>query len=300
MSEPHESTVTVAERWTYDWGARKKPAIHPLRAPSGAVLTTMTPADHPWHRGLWLTIKDVNGENFWEERPPYGVLRHTGSPSVEGPDERGRVTVAGTVRWTRPDRETTAVEEDRRLTHVPLGDDAYAIDVDITLIPAVDTIFDRTEFTTWGGYGGLALRGRPDWHDTRLLLGGADGRAGGPGGSDGDGQARVIGEPAPWCDLSGQVGDEGVASEQIAGIAWLDHPGNVRHPTPWYGSTRAATYGDEGWSNFLNAAFLFHEPLSVGAGEPLRLRYRVIVHDGMWDADRVDEAWDAYIAEADG
>ena len=28
---------------------------------------------------------------------------------------------------------------------------------------------------------------------------------------------------------------------------------------PWYGSTRADTYGD-GWANFVNAAFLWDEP----------------------------------------
>ena len=74
-----------------------------------------------------------------------------------------------------------------------------------------------------------------------------------------------------------------------AGIAMLDHPDNPRHPVPFYGSTRAATYG-EGWSNFLNAAFLFHEPLDVGA-EALRIRHRVVVHDGAWDPDRVEAAW---------
>lgn len=290
--EQTEGTITVADRWTYDWAARKKPALHPVRAPGGTVLSTMTPEDHPWHRGLWFTIKLLNDENFWEEVPPYGVLRHVEEPSVDGPDGDGRVTVAGTVRWTRPDRETTAVTEERRLTHVPLGEGAYAIDVDTTLVPAVDTTFDRTEFTTWGGYGGLALRGRPDWHDTRLLLGGS--------GGDAEGQARVIGEPGPWCDLSGPVGGEGPASEGIAGIAILDHPANVRHPTPWYGSTRAATYGDEGWSNFLNAAFLFHEPLTVRGGEPLRLRYRVVVHDGVWDRERVTDAWDRYASGDDG
>ena len=78
-----------------------------------------------------------------------------------------------------------------------------------------------------------------------------------------------------------------------AGIAMLDHPENPRHPVPFYGSTRAATYG-EGWSNFLNAAFLFHEPLDVGAGEPLRIRHRVVVHDGVWDAERVEAAWSGW------
>ena len=246
-------------RWTYNADHRKRPNVHPLSAPSGAVLTRDAPDDHPWHHALWFTIKFVNGENFWEEVPPYGVLRHV--------DE-------GTVHWIRPDRETVVLVDHRTLTEVDLGaDDAYALDWSITLEPQDDVVLDRTPFTTWGGYGGLSLRGRPDWTDTRLLL------------ADGSVQDRVLGTPSPWCDLSGQV------DGRPAGVLFLHGPGNPRHPVPWYGSTRAATYGDEGWSNFLNAAFLWDEPLSLRAGEALPLSFRVVVHDGVWDVDRCAAEW---------
>ena len=69
------------------------------------------------------------------------------------------------------------------------------------------------------------------------------------------------------------------------------------HGAAPYASTRAATYGDEGWSNFLNAAFLWDEPLSVPAHEPLSFRYRVVVHDGVWDASRCETEWSRF---ADG
>ena len=247
------------KRWSYNADHRKRPNVHPLAAPSGAVLTRDAPDDHPWHHALWFTIKFVNGENFWEEVPPYGVLRHV--------DE-------GTVHWIRPDRETVVLVDHRTITEVDLGaDDAYALDWSITLEPQADLVLDRTPFTTWGGYGGLSLRGRPDWTDTRLLL------------ADGSVHDRVLGTPSPWCDLSGQVdGTE-------AGVLFLHGPANPRHPVPWYGSTRAATYGDEGWSNFLNAAFLWEEPLSLRAGEALPLSFRVVVHDGVWDVDRCGAEW---------
>lgn len=275
--------IEVDGCWTYRWAARKRPFVHPVRTPSGIELTRDAPEDHPWHHALWFTIKFVNGENFWEEYDAYGVLRHQGPPDVvEGAD--GRVTLSGELRWIRPDRETVALTEQRRLAHVPLGaDDAYAIDFETTLTPATDVVFDRTPFTTWGGYGGLALRGRADWHDTRLLL------------SDGREVERVLGEPGEWCDLSGPVGDV----DRPAGMAFLDAPGNPRHPVPWYASTRAATYGDEGWSNFVNAAFLFHEELPLAAGEALSLRHRVVVHDGIWSAERVAGVYADYCRELD-
>ncbi|HUF33633.1 MAG TPA: PmoA family protein [Acidimicrobiales bacterium] len=252
----------TGQHWTYVGNHRKKPHVHPLATPSGKVLTRSEPEDHPWHRALWFTIKYVNEENFWEEAPPYGVLRHVD-------DE--------TIHWIRPDRETVGITETRRLTSTDLGDGAYALDWDTTLVPATDVVLDRTEFTTWGGYGGLSLRGRADWTDTRLLA------------DDGSTHERQIGVPGRWLDLTGTV--EG----GTAGVAFLDHPTNPRHPVPWYASTRAATYGDEGWANFVNAAFLFHEAMEVAGGEPLRFRYRVVVHDGDADAGAVERWWSAWV-----
>jgi hypothetical protein len=245
-------------RWIYNADHRRRPHVHPLASPSGAVLTRDAPDDHPWHHALWFTIKFVNGENFWEEVPPYGVLRHVDP---------------GTLHWIRPDRDTVAIVEQRSITEVDLGDDAYALDWSISLEPQADVVLDRTPFTTWGGYGGLSLRGRPDWTDTRLLL------------ADGSTHDRVLGRRSPWCDLSGRV-DGGQA-----GVLVLNGPENPRHPVPWYGSTRAATYGDEGWSNFLNAAFLWDEPLSVAAGSVLSLLFRVVVHDGVWARERCAAEW---------
>lgn len=252
----------MTELWTYNSDHRKRPNVHPLRAPSGAVLTRDAPEDHPWHHGLWFTIKYVNGENFWEEYDAYGVLRHV-SPT--------------TVHWIRPDRETVVLIDERTLTHVALEDDAYAIDWRVTLAPQVDVVLDRTEFTTWGGYGGLALRGRGDWADTRILV------------ADGTEHERVLGISSAWCDLSG------AADGGAAGVLVLDHPSNPRHPVPWYGSTRAATYGDEGWSNFLNAAFLWDAPLEVAAGDTLAFHYRVVVHDGVWSAERCGAEWEHWL-----
>jgi hypothetical protein len=236
--------------FTYNAAHRKRPSFHPVKTPSGAVLTRDAPDDHPWHHGLWFTIKFVNGENFWEEQPPYGVLRHTDDTTIE---------------WIRPDRETVVIDEDLRIDHETLADDAYLIDISIRITPRTDVVLDTTPFTTWGGYSGLALRGRGDWTDTRILL------------ADGTEHERVLGVPSRWCDLSGTVdGGEG-------GMLLVPHV-----ETPWYGSTRAATYGDEGWSNFLNAAFLWNGPVELSAGETMPFDYRVIVHDGVWSRERCE------------
>lgn len=240
-------------RWTYNAEHRRRPNVHPLSTPGGSVLTCDAPEDHPWHHALWFTIKYVNGDNFWEEYDDYGVLRHQDD---------------STIHWIKPDRETVVIVDRRTLTEVDLGEDAYALDWSIDLTPTEDVVLDRTPFTTWGGYGGLAFRGRPDLTDTRFLL------------DDGSVHDRMLGVESTWCDLSGHV-DGGTG-----GVLIVDHPGNPRSPVPWYGSVRNENYGDEGWSNFVNAAFLWDEPLQWSEGQPLSFRYRIVVHDGIWDVPR--------------
>jgi len=265
---------TARGRWAYDWSHRRHPMVHPLRSPAGDVLTVDGPADHPWHHALWFAIKFVNGENFWEEYDAYGVTRHVAPPEVTAS------SVTGRLEWIRPDRSTVVLRERRRLVHVPIDDDTYAIDWDIELVAAVDVLLDRTPFDHWGGYGGLTLRGRPDWHDTRLT------------GPDGDHGLRALGVRAPWCDLTGEVAETG----RSAGVLVLDHPDNPSYPTPWYATTRSSAYGDEGWSNFLCAAFLWDGPQTVGAGEALSVRHRVIVHDGTWLAARCQHEHERWVA----
>ncbi len=278
------------------WDA-PRPYVHPVTTPAGAVLSVEAPADHPWHHALWFTIKFVNEENFWEEYGEFGLLRTT---SV---DESDAGTTA-TLEWIAPDGESVRLTETRTLRTEPIDDGAYAIDWSEELRVPVDSVLDRTPFTTWGGYGGLTLRGAPDWTDTVVRL------------DDGEPRERALGERSAWLALDGVVraqadgpepegtptggeprrsGPEGTAAgipapsgdaDRQAGMVMLDHPDNARSPSPWYASTRADTYG-EGWANFVNAAFLWAEPLTLPAGQTLALRYRVIVHDGRWDLDRI-------------
>ena len=248
--------------WSAVWDA-PRPFLHPVRSPSGAVLTADAPADHPWHHALWFAIKLVNGENFWEEYDAFGTLRTREVVELAG---SAGDAVRAEIDWVRPDGETVALTETRTLTRIDLGAEAYAIDWCESLVPATDVELDRTPFTTWGGYGGLTLRGSPEWRDTELVL------------ADGSRHDRLLGEPSEWCALQGIAPyPDGVDRE--CGMVLADHPANPRFPTPWYGSNRADTYG-EGWANFLNAAFLWHEPLTVAAGTALELRHLVIVHDG--------------------
>ena len=254
----------MVDRLKFIWDS-PRPCVHPLVAPNGAVLTVDAPVDHPWHHGLWFAIKFVNGENFWEEYDTFGVLRTTSVAVADG------VTHAD-IEWVRPNGEVV-VDEIRRISSTEIDNDCFVIDWSEQLVPRVDVVFDRTPFTTWGGYGGLTFRGAPTFVDTKLRT------------SDGVFERR-LGEPSRWCAIDG-VAQTASGEGAEAGIVIVDSPCNDAAPVPWYASTRAATYG-QGWANFVNAAMLWNGPLTVAAGTLVELEYRIIVHSGTWTADECD------------
>lgn len=266
--------ATTIGPWTYVWRAAPRPFLHPVRTPAGHVISCDAPDDHWWHHGLWFTIKFVNGENFWEEYDEFGLLEQTEPPEVSRHDDR--VEATSRLRWQRPEGRGVVIEQKTTLVHRDLDDRAHCIDWDVALRPVVDVELDRTPFTTWGGYGGLTFRGRADWHDTSLML------------PDGRSRERVLGDRAVWLSLQGPVTALG---DPEVGLVIMDHPDNPTWPSPWYASTRAETYGSSGWSNFANAAFLWDGPITVSVGNELRLRHRVIVHDGVWTPERISDEW---------
>lgn len=259
--------------WRYDYGTRPKPFFHPLCTPAGRCLTNYEPHDHVWHRGLWFTIKFVNGHNFWEENEPFGVQTIETGPVLES-EPSGATAIDTTSLWTAGG--AALLSEMRIVRYVPIDDESYLFEFENRLDALCDVTLDRTPFTTWGGYGGLILRGSRNWYDTEIRL------------SDGTITPRPTGQRAAWASLQGKI-DGGRGSH--AGVAMFDHPDNPRAPTPWYGAT--------GSGHYLNAAFLFHEPMALAEGERLELRHALVVHDHRWEPDRIAAAYDDWLA-ADG
>src|SRR5229473_1553746 len=100
-------TPDAAPLLRYVYSGAPKPYMHPLLGPAGVPLTIYEPHDHLWHRGLWFTIKLLNGENFWEEHAPFGTQETEPYPQVAArPD--GAVTVTSSLQWRRPNGGTAA------------------------------------------------------------------------------------------------------------------------------------------------------------------------------------------------
>jgi hypothetical protein len=130
----------------YVYSGAPKPYFHPLLGPSGVPLTIYEPHDHLWHRGLWFTIKLLNGENFWEEHAPFGTQETEPFPQVAArPD--GAVAVQSSLLWRRPAGEV-ALRESREWVWRPTSD-GFSIDWQSALTPSRDTFLDRTPYTAW-------------------------------------------------------------------------------------------------------------------------------------------------------
>ncbi len=257
----------------YRFGNLPKACVHPLATPNGHRLTGFEMSDHVWHRGLWFTIKFVNGTNFWEEQSPFGVQVSTKEPTCELLSATA-LRLTHHVNWTS---EATGIvfNENRTLTFRKLADGISAIDWSTQLRAAADLTLDRTPYTTWGGYGGLSYRAAREVHDVNLLL------------PNGETVPALAGQKHDWVAMQGSV--DGGPGAKIS-LAMVDHPSNPRTPSPWYCKS------GNGF-NYMNAAFLFHEAMPLQRGQSLKFRYRIFYRDGLWTADEFANLAKAFRAE---
>jgi type 1 glutamine amidotransferase len=269
-----------------------KPYFHPLALSNGAdptgaapALTWLRPPDHPWHRALWFSWKSLaagsaKGLNYWEENPETGLS--------EGLTEIADVRLGNADDFSariemqvayRPPGAAPVLTEKRTLA-VSAPDEAgrYRIDWRSAFTAAEDVVLDRTPIpgeeggVGYGGYGGLSVRliEDPSGSGWRTL--------------DSEGRRSATeshGKAARWLDYSTDF-----PSGSSGGVAVFDHPGNPRHPSPWYATTGGMVY--------FSPAFLFRGPHTLPRGESLTLRYRVLVHPGLGEKEFLEREWEAF------
>lgn len=271
-----------------------RPYLHPMRTPSGRVVTDLHPADHPWHAGLSLAISQVGTTNLWGgptwvPGDGYRQLDNLGSQVVTA-TRRHPAGVTLDVEW-RDAEGTPLVRETRRLTTVELGDGAWRLDVDSRWRSAVghDLVFGSP--TTAGrpdaGYGGLFLRGASEMLGATVLLGGVapsgrtttqEARVATDGRVATDAGARVVtaaaarGTRADWCALV--AGDRTVAMRASSGPIGA---------SPWFVRI------DE--TVMLCAAPFFADEWTLAPRTECRWSWSLLVADGALGADEITRYW---------
>jgi hypothetical protein len=272
-----------------------KPYLHPLRAASGKIVTRHFPMenvpgethDHPHQRGLWFSHGNVNGFDFWANEPS----QHKGNNARIALKSLGRGaggqhsgTIEATFDWLDPQGEALLTEA-RKMTFY--ADPAKrTIDFDITLAPVRKVTFGDTKEGTFAIRLAAALEepakdSLPAPKRTGLMVDSEGGR----------GEKQVWGHRASWVDYFGQIDGEKL------GIAILDHPSNLRHPTYWhsrsYGLFAANIFG---WHDFLNDKTA-DGSLTIEPGHSIRFRYRVIIHPGDNESARIADEFTKFAGE---
>ena len=265
-------------------GGGHLPYLYPVHGPGGQALTRNWPMaevegeerDHPHHRSLWFAHGAVGladgGKRYdiWNGRDGSAIV-HRKILAVES----GEAGVLGTAKsWVDPGGDEM-LREERTMTFragtFDTGQAWRAIDFDVRLKAG-----DRGIVLGDTKEGTMAIR------VAATLRHQGDRAAGSMRNSEGVEGVDVWGKRAAWVHYTGPVDGKPV------GIAIFDHPENFRHPTWWharaYGLFAANPFGVH---NFEKAEKGTGD-WTISAGEELRLRYRLLFHDGEVSTERLD------------
>ena len=274
-----------------------KPYLHPLRTADGKMVTRGYPMmpdvpgenhDHPHHRGLWFTHGDVNGYDFWgNEESQKGAGKGKGKVVLErvvkaaGGKKSG--TITATFAWKIPSGETLLVET-RTMTFYS-DPRLRQFDFESTLSPQQDVTFGDTKEGMFAIRLAAALeeeqpKGIAEPKRTGTMVNAQNKK----------GEKNVWGKRSEWVDYYGQL--EG----STVGIAVFDHPGNPRQPTYWhargYGLLANNIFGLRDFENDKSR----DGSLTIRPGQPLRFRYRVVIHPGDVNQAGIRDLYTAWAA----
>jgi hypothetical protein len=251
--------------------------IHPLYDLDGDVLTEDFPSDHLHHRGIFWAWHQVlvgdkpvgdpwSCENFvWDVK----------DVAVDREDDSSLALKAHVVwkspRWTDESSTLKPLVDERTVIRVHReSGDARAIDFEIAL-RAIEKALRLGGSDDEKGYGGFSVRVRlPE--GVRFI------------GEQGEVEPETTSvEAGPWLDVAARYGDG-----DTEGVAILCHPSNPGFPQPWI--LRRSR-------SMQNPAYPGRTPVALSIDEPLMLRYRLVIHRGEADRERLN-AWFREYAEA--
>ena len=248
-----------------------RPFLYPVMGPFSHGITRNYPmvesipgetSDHPHHKSLYTAFGDVNGLNDWDEvAEDHGRIVHKAFTAVESGPVYGRVVSEND--WVTH-KGTPVICETREVVFYHTPATARVFDYAVTFHTADESVtFGDTK------EGGILSVRVASSMDVSRGLGGQITNAYG-----GTGEAETWGRPSPWCDYSGPV------AGRTVGLAVLDHPGNLRHPSQWhvrnYGLMTANCFG---WSYYQNDKSV-DGSYTIAPHTDLTFRYRVYIHSG--------------------
>jgi len=297
--------------------AYERPFLYPVIGPDGLNVVRHIPnfGDHPHHKGINIALGDVSGRkgeagvNFWAlgsiGDPKQGRVIHQRFTRLEEGLVFGRIqeenvwkqndefeqashidvsSAQDRSRWKIRMEGKVLMRETRTITIWNVSP-MRLIDIHTVLRPAVEEVIlnaDVERKETAKENGPLVIRVADNMRGTAegTIVNSEDGRT----------EKECWGRQARWVDYYGPVAPGG----PINGIAAMDHPSNIRHPTGWhvrdYGLFAANPFYDKK-PEWPDQGPVF---LSRVKGDKLDMRYRIYIHRGDERMGRVEEKWQVW------
>ncbi len=248
---------------------KAKPFFFPVHAPGGTVISRplLRPGDdHPHHKGIWVSVDEVNKAKFWAERArienqSVTILAEKANPA--------RMRIVN--HWLKPAGGVMLTET----TDVDIyADRLMAYDITFTAGDEQVTFEDTKE----GLLGFRMVNSMREKEGGRVI------------NSKGEEGSKVSwGNTYEWIDYYGPV--EG----KTFGVALFDHPLNFR-PSRYhvrdYGLFSISPFGEHSYTNGNRP----EDPVVLAPGKSLRLRYGIYFHAGDTAAGDVAGVYHKYIA----
>jgi hypothetical protein len=255
------------------------PILWPLLASDGTGLTRDFPMsddtpgerrDHAHHRSLWFTHGDVNGVDFWHKG---GTVNHQEFVRLQ----QGEQAIIESVNlWV--DGQGAKILTERRKMTFGAEESLRWVDFELNLSADFgDVHFGDTK------EGSFAVRVA----ETMKV---DAGKGGSIVNSEGKTNAMAWGQRAAWVNYTGPVNDK------THGIAIFCHPASFNFPNRWH----VRTYGLFAANPFGEGSFTGDSEEKAGIhlkeSEQLRLCYRVLLHPGIADSERLNEIFQQFSA----
>jgi hypothetical protein len=243
--------------------------IHPAWTPSGMAATEDFPSDHRHQRGIFFAwTKTEFGDrhpDFWNLGAETGAVRSVGVQATAGGAVFGGFKASHEWLDLKAAGGAKAILKetwDVRVWNLGGPKAGYWMwDLTSTQRCASESELKFPKYH----YGGLGVRGAPEWMTTCLML-------------TSEGKDRKNGNETKgrWCEVGGASGDK------AAGILILGHPQNFRFPEPLRLNPQQpqicfAPSQEGDWT--------------IEPGKDYVWRYRFIVHDGAMKADAANRLW---------
>lgn len=253
---------------------------HPVKTPSGKLLTWIQAPDHYHHYGIWnpWTHVQYDGDtlDFWNLNGKQGTVKWEAFTSIrKQKNSLSYEAVHDHVRLRKS--EETALVEKQGILIEPISKDEYLVNFDSYYECGTDKAFKILEYR----YAGFGWRCTQEWNkDNSMVL-----------TSKNIERKGADGTRAKWILVQGTLGDG------YGGILMMSDPSNYNHVPNEGEPIRIWPENSNGRGDmFANFSPTKNMDWLLEPGKKYHLGYKLLVFDGKYDFDMAEAAYNKYLA----